>query len=113
MKEKMNHRFIYFAIATVALLLTLLFTSCQPTDAKADAKAEETSKPCYHVTVYSPEIEKIGYGSARHPKYTITVESFNELMPISNARDYKLLQIPLGDGRFELVSTSIVEIEYY
>lgn len=109
MKNKINHRFIHFAIATVALLLTLLFTSCQPTD----AKAEETSKPCYHVTVYSPEVEKVGYGSARHPKYTITVESFNELIPISSARDYKLLQIPLGDGRFELVSTSMVEIEYY
>lgn len=109
MKNKINHRFIYFTIATVALLLTLLFTSCHPTA----AKAEEARKPCYHVTVYSPEIEKVGYGSARHPKYTITVESFNELIPISSARDYKLLQIPLGDGRFELVSTSMVEIEYY
>jgi hypothetical protein len=113
MKNKINHRFIRFTIATVALLLTLLFTSCHPTAAKASAKAEEASKPCYHVTVYSPEIEKVGYGSARHPKYTITVESFNELIPISSARDYKLLQIPLGDGRFELVSTSMVEIQYY
>jgi hypothetical protein len=113
MKNKIKHRFIRFTIATVALLLTLLFTSCHPTDAKAAAKSEEASKPCYHVTVYSPEIEKVGYGSARHPKYTITVESFNELIPISSARDYKLLQIPLEDGRFELVSTSMVEIEYY
>lgn len=113
MKNKINHCFIRFTIATVTLLLTLLFTSCHPTAAEAVSKAGETSKPCYHVTVYSPEIVKVGYGSARHPKYTITVESFNELIPISNARDYKLLQIPLGDGRFELVSTSMVEIEYY
>ena len=117
MKNKINHRFIRFTIATVALLLTLLFTSCHPTAAKASAKAEEASKPCYHVTVYSPEIETVGYGSARHPKYTITVESFSELIPSgigsSNVGDYKLLKIPLGDGRFELVSTSMVEIEYY
>ena len=83
------------------------------TSADAETKTEIADHPCYHVTVYSPEIEKVGYGSARHPKYTITVESFNELIPISSARDYKLLQIPLGDGRFELVSTSMVEIEYY
>lgn len=113
MKNKINHRFIRFTIATVALLLTLLFTSCHPTAAKASAKAEEASKPCYHVSVYSPAIGNAGYTSLRVPKYTITVESFNELIPISNARDYKLLQIPLGDGRFELVSTSMVEIEYY
>lgn len=87
----------------------LYFTSC----GAATAEAEVERKPCYHVTVYSPEIEKVGYGSARRPKYTITVESFNELIPISSARDYKLLQIPLEDGRFELVSTSLVEIEYY
>lgn len=80
-------------------------------------RSNESSKKV--VTDYSygvkaqPEIEKVGYGSARHPKYTITVESFNELIPISSARDYKLLQIPLGDGRFELVSTSMVEIQYY
>nr|DAL31059.1 MAG TPA_asm: protein of unknown function (DUF4972) [Caudoviricetes sp.] len=35
MKNKINHRFIRFTIATVALLLTLLFTSCHPTAAKA------------------------------------------------------------------------------
>lgn len=114
MKNKINHRFIRFTIATVALLLTLLFTSCHPTAAKASAKAEEASKPCYHVTVYSPEIEKVGYGSARRPKYTITVENFSELIPISGCiHEYKMLKIPLGNGRFELVSTSLVEIEYY
>ena len=39
-----------------------------------------------------------------------------ELLPdpkLSAEREYQLLQIPLGDGRFELVSTSLVEIEYY
>ena len=113
MKNKINHRFIRFTIATVALLLTLLFTSCHPTATKASAKAEEASKPCYHVSVYSPAIGNAGYTSLRVKKYTITVKSFNELTPISNARDYKLLQIPLGNGRFELVSTSLVEIEYY
>lgn len=116
MKNKINHRFIRFTIATVALLLTLLFTSCHPTAAKASAKAEEASKPCYHVTVYSPEIEKVGYAGRRKPKYTITVDGFGELVPnpkLSSEREYQLLQIPLGDGRFELVSTSLVEIEYY
>ena len=45
-----------------------------------------------------------------------TVEDFGELLPdpkLSAEREYQLLQIPLGDGRFELVSTSLVEIEYY
>lgn len=110
-----NHRFICLMITILALSLILLFTSCGLTSAetKTETETETADHPCYHVTVYSPEIEKVGYGSARHPKYTITVESFNELIPISSARDYKLLQIPLGDGRFELVSTSMVEIEYY
>lgn len=102
-------RICCLTVAALLLILTLCVTACGSTSAEAEA----TSQPCYHVTVYSPEIKKVGYGSARYPKYTITVESFNELMPISNARDYKLLQIPLGDGRFELVSTSLVEIEYY
>ena len=116
MKNKINHRFIRFTIATIALLLTLLFTSCHPTAAKASAKAEEASKPCYHVTVYSPEIDHAGNGSERHPKYTITVEEFGELLPdpkLSAEREYQLLRIPLEDGHFELVSTSLVEIEYY
>lgn len=108
-----NHRFICLVITILTLSLTLLFTSCGSTSADAETKTEIADHPCYHVTVYFPEIEKVGYGSARHPKYTITVESFNELIPISSARDYKLLQIPLEDGRFELVSTSMVEIEYY
>lgn len=102
-------RICCLTVAALLLILTLCVTACGSTSAEAEA----ISQPCYHVTVYSPEIKKVGYGSARYPKYTITVESFNELMPISNARDYKLLQIPLGDGRFELVSTSLVEIEYY
>lgn len=112
-----NHRFICLVITILTLSLTLLFTSCGSTSADAETKTEIADHPCYHVTVYSPEIEKVGYGSARHPKYTITVESFNELIPSginsSNVGDYKLLKIPLGDGRFELVSTSMVEIEYY
>lgn len=92
-------RICCLTVAALLLILTLCVTACGSTSAEAEA----ISQPCYHVTVYSPEIKKVGYGSARYPKYTITVESFNELMPISNARDYKLLQIPLGDGRFELV----------
>lgn len=112
-----NHRFICLMITILALSLILLFTSCCLTSAETktetETETETADHPCYHVTVYSPEIEKVGYGSARRPKYTITVEIFNELIPISSARDYKLLQIPLGDGRFELVSTSMVEIEYY
>lgn len=110
---KTEKRMICFIVSAVLLIVTLCFTSCSSTSANVETKTETDDHPCYHVTVYSPEIKKVGYGSARYPKYTITVESFNELMPISNARDYKLLQIPLGDGRFELVSTSLVEIEYY
>lgn len=94
------------------LIVTLWFTSC----GAATAEAEAERKPCYHVTVYSPAIEKVGYGSARHPKYTITVNTFSDLVPTdpySRERDYQLLQIPLENGRFELVSTSLVEIEYY
>lgn len=42
-------------------------------------------------------------------------EAFGELLPdqLSAERDYQLLRIPRLDGRFELVSTSLVEIEYY
>ena len=44
------------------------------------------------------------------------MEDFGELLPdpkLSAEREYQLLRIPLEDGRFELVSTSLVEIEYY
>ena len=100
------------------LIVTLWFTSCSSTSADAETKteAETADHPCYHVTVYSPEIEKVGYAGRRKPKYTITVDNFGELVPdpkLSAEREYQLLQIPLEDGRFELVSTSLVEIEYY
>ena len=108
-----NHRFICFVIATVTLTLTLLFTSCSSTS--DDAETKTADHPCYHVTVYSPEIEHAGNGSERHPKYTTTVNDFGELLPdqLSAERDYQLLRIPLEDGRFDLVPTSLVEIEYY
>lgn len=110
-----NHRFVCLVITILALSLTLLFTSCGSTSADAETKTETADHPCYHVTVYSPEIEHAGNGSERHPKYTITVEKFSELLPdqLSAERDYQLLRIPLEDGRFELVSPSLVEIEYY
>lgn len=113
MKIKVNHRFICFVIATVTLMLTLLFTSCS--SVSAETKTETADHPCYHVTVYSPKIDHAGNGSERHPKYTITVNDFEEFLPdqLSAERDYQLLRIPLEDGRFELVSTSLVEIEYY
>nr|DAG52160.1 MAG TPA: hypothetical protein [Caudoviricetes sp.]DAQ30748.1 MAG TPA: hypothetical protein [Caudoviricetes sp.] len=86
-KEKRNFCFI----ATAALLLvTLWFTSCSA----AAAEAEVERKPCYHVTVYSPAIEKVGYAGRRKPKYTITVEDFSELVPdpkLSSEREYQLL----------------------
>lgn len=108
-----NHRIICLVIAILALSLTLLFTSCSSTSADDETKTETADHPCYHVTVYSPEIEKVGYGSERHPKYTITVEEFSELIPINGfIYEYKMLKIPLGNGRFELVPTSLVEIEY-
>ena len=109
---KTEKRMVCFIAAAVLLILTLWFTSCGATTAEAGAER----KPCYHVTVYSPAIEKVGYAGRRKPKYTITVEDFGELLPdtkLSAEREYQLLQIPLGDGRFELVSTSLVEIEYY
>lgn len=109
MKIKVNHRFICYMIAIVTLSLTLFFTSC----VSITAEAETGRKPCYHVTVYSPAIEDGTYAARRYPKYTIAVNSFSDLVPTSRERDYQLLQIPLGDGRFELVSTSLVEIKYY
>lgn len=108
----MKNRISCFVVAALLLTLTLWFTACGSTS----AEAETADHPCYHVTVYSPEIEKVGYGSARHPKYTITVDDFGELLPDpkhSAEREYQLLRIPRSDGRFELVSTSLVEIEYY
>lgn len=109
---KIAKRAICFIVAAVLLVLTLWFTSCGATTVEAEAER----KPCYHVTVYSPAIEKVGYAGRRKPKYTITVDSFSELVPdpkISAEREYQLLCIPLRNGRFELVSTSLVEIEYY
>lgn len=109
---KTEKRMICFIVSAVLLIVTQWFTSCGATTAEVEAER----KPCYHVTVYSPAIEKVGYAGRRKPKYTITVEDFGELLPdpkLSAEREYQLLQIPLGDGRFELVSTSLVEIEYY
>lgn len=109
---KPEKRIICFIVSAALLILTLWFTSCGAATAEAGAER----KPCYHVTVYSPAIEDGTYAARRYPKYTITVDSFGELVPdpkLSSERDYQLLQIPLGNGRFELVSTSLVEIEYY
>lgn len=108
---KTEKRMICFIVSAALLIVTLWFTSC----GAATAEAGTERKPCYHVTVYSPAIEKVGYAGRRKPKYTITVEDFRELLPKSyDCREqYHLLRIPLKDGRFELVSTSLVEIEYY
>ena len=115
---KTEKRMTCFFVSAALLIVTLCFTSCSSTSANVETKTEtETDDhPCSHVTVYSPEIEKVGYAGRRKPKYTITVDNFGELVPdpkLSSEREYRLLQIPLGDGRFELVSTSLVEIEYY
>lgn len=118
---KPEKRMICFIVAAVLLVLTLWLTSCGTTTAEAErkpcytttAEAEAERKPCYHVTVYSPAIEDGTYAARRYPKYTITVDSFRELVPDSYEKVYRLLRIPLKDGRFELVSTSLVEIEYY
>lgn len=109
---KAEKRMICFIASAVLLILTLWFTSCSATTAEAGAER----KPCYHVTVYSPAIEDGTYAARRYPKYTITVDDFGELLPdpkLSAEREYQLLRIPRSDGRFELVSTSLVEIEYY
>lgn len=109
----MKKRFSCFAVAVVLLTLTTLWaTACGSTSAEAGT----ADHPCYHVTVYSPAIEDGTYAARRYPKYTITVEDFGELLPdpkLSAEREYQLLRIPLEDGRFELVPTSLVEIEYY
>lgn len=109
----MKKRFSCFAVAVVLLTLTTLWaTACGSTSAEAGT----ADRPCYHVTVYSPAIEDGTYAARRYPKYTITVENFSELLPDpkqSAEREYQLLRIPRSDGRFELVSTSLVEIEYY
>lgn len=109
---KPEKRIICFIVSAALLIVTLWFTSCGATT----AEAETGRKPCYHVTVYSPAIEDGTYAARRYPKYTITVDRFGELLPdpkLSAEREYQLLRIPLEDGRFELVSTSLVEIEYY
>ena len=108
---RIKKRITCFAVAAALLALTLWFTACGSTTAEAEVE----HKPCYHVTVYSPGIEKVGYAGRRKPKYTVTVDSFSELMPsaYSYEKEYRLLRIPRGDGRFDLVSTSLVEIEYY
>lgn len=108
----MKKRLSCFAVATVLLALTLWATACGSTSAEAGT----ADHPCYHVTVYSPAIDNGTYAARRYPKYTITVEDFSELLPdpkLSAEREYQLLRIPRSDGRFELVSTSLVEIEYY
>lgn len=107
----MKKRLSCFAVAVVLLALTLCATACGSTSAEAGT----ADHPCYHVTVYSPAIEDGTYAARRYPKYTITVDDFSELLPdqLSAERDYQLLRIPRSDGRFELVSTSLVEIEYY
>ena len=105
----MKNRISCFAVAVVLLALTLWATAC----GSASAEAETANRPCYHVTVYSPAIDNGMYAARRYPKYTITVDSFRELVPDSYEKEYRLLRIPLKDGRFELVSTSLVEIEYY
>ena len=105
----MKKRLFCFAVAVVLLALTLWATACGSTSAEAGT----VDHPCYHVTVYSPAIEDGTYAARRYPKYTITVDSFRELVPDSYEKVYRLLRIPLKDGRFELVSTSLVEIEYY
>jgi hypothetical protein len=108
----MKKRLSCFAVAVVLLALTLWATACGSTSAEAGT----ADHPCYHVTVYSPAIENGTYEARRYPKYTITVEDFGELLPdpkLSAEREYQLLRIPRSDGRFELVSTSLVEIEYY
>ena len=109
----MKKRFSCFAVAVVLLTLTTLWaTACGSTSAEAGT----ADHPCYHVTVYSPAIDNGTYAARRYPKYTITVDDFSELLPdpkLSAEREYQLLRIPRSDGRFELVSTSLVEIEYY
>ena len=108
----MKNRISCFVVAALLLTLTLWFAACGSTSAEAGT----ADNPCYHVTVYSPAIEDGTYAARRYPKYTITVEDFGELLPdpkLSAEREYQLLRIPRSDGRFELVSTSLVEIEYY
>lgn len=117
---KTEKRMICFIVSAALLIVTLWFTSCSSTSADAETKteAETADHPCYHVTVYSPAIEKVGYAGRRKPKYTITVEDFGELLPdpkLSAEREYpeNHTKSLWKMAAFELVSTSLVEIEYY
>lgn len=74
---KTEKRMACFIVSAALLIVTLWFTSCSSTSADAETKteAETADHPCYHVTVYSPAIEKVGYAGRRKPKYTITVDN--------------------------------------
>lgn len=106
----MSKRFACFVLAALLLAVALGFTSCSPdTMPKASAAS---SGPVWHVTVYSPGIEKRGYAGARKPKYTVTVGSLDEVFEYPYSK-YGMLTIHRDDGCIELVAVSLVEIEYY
>lgn len=67
---KTEKRMICFIVSAALLIVTLWFTSCSSTSADAETKteAETADHPCYHVTVYSPAIEKVGYAGRRKPE---------------------------------------------
>lgn len=109
----MSKRMSCFVLAALLLAAALNFTSCSPdTMPKASAASAASSGPTWHITVYSPEIEKGDYTSYRKPKYTVTTDDLEKVFqyPYDN---YGMLTIPLSDGQIELVSTSLVEIKFY
>lgn len=65
----MNKRFACFVLAVLLLAVTLGFTSCGPdTMPKASAAS---SGAVWHITVYSPGIEKLYNAGVRSSKYRI------------------------------------------
>lgn len=106
----MKKRLSCFAVAVVLLALTLWATACSP-DTMPTASAE-SSGHTWHITVYSPGIDAYMSRTSREPKYTVTADSLDKVF-VSPYYQYGMLTIHRADGRVELVSTSLVEIEYY
>lgn len=106
----MNKRFICFVLAALMLAVTLGFTSCGPNTMPTASAA--SSGPVWHITVHSPGIDEYMRRTSREPKYTVTVDSLDEVFEIPYCK-YGMLTIHRDDGRIELVPVSLVEIEYY
>ena len=98
---KTEKRMICFIVSAALLIVTLCFTSCSSTSANVETKteAETDDHPCYHVTVYSPEIEKVGYACRRKPKYT-SRDSYQESDDDFHSSTSSRCQVSEGQHRY-------------